>query len=143
MGINFPQSKDRNAKEQTMPVDFEITDLRARVEEALKVRWRDQEFDAGPLEIELDSSAGDRNRGTLDYDDRHARAEFHVLLSFPELADTLEGLGADPELTRPVRVVIRSEGDILPDHSFRLSGPCDLTPHALLNETTASVLPGT
>lgn len=126
-----------------MAVNFEITDLQARVEEALKVRWRDQEFDAGPLEIELDSSAGDRNRGTLDYDNRHARAEFHVLLSFPELADTLEGLGADPELTRPVRVVIRSEGDILPDHSFRLSGPCDLTPHALLNETTASVLPGT
>ena len=127
-----------------MAVNFAITDLRARVDEALKVKWRDKEFDAGPLEIELDSSAGDRNQGTLDYDNRRAQADFHVLLSFPEFAETLKGLGADAELTRPVRLVIHSEGEILDDHSFRLSGPCDLEPHELLNaETTASVLPGT
>ncbi len=127
-----------------MVVNFAITDLQARVDEALTVRWRDREFDPGPLEIELESSAADGNEGTLDYDNRHARAEFHILLSFPEFAETLEALGADPELTRPVHVVIHSEGDILADHSFRLSGPCDLQPHALLTaETTASVLPGT
>lgn len=127
-----------------MAVNFVITHLRARVDEALKVKWRDREFDAGPLQIELDSSAGDRNHGILDYDSRCARVEFHVLLSFPEFAETLEGLGADPELTRPVRVVIHSEGEILPDHSFLLGGPCDLESHELLNaETTASVLPGT
>jgi hypothetical protein len=127
-----------------MAVKFAITDLRARVDEALKVKWQDREFDAGPLEIELDSSACDRNQGTLDYDKRRARAEFHVLLSFPEFAGMLEGLGADPQLTQPVRVVIHSEGEILPDHSFLLSGPCDVQAHELLNaETTASVLPGT
>jgi hypothetical protein len=131
-------------KEETMVVNFAITDLQARVDEALKVKWRDREFDPGPLEIELDSSAGHGNEGTLDYDNRRARAEFHALLSFPEFAETLEALGADPELTRPVRVVIHSEGEILADHSFRLSGPCDFQPHALLNdETKASVLPGT
>jgi hypothetical protein len=127
-----------------MAVNFAITDLQARVDEALKVKWKDREFDAGPLEIELDSSAGNSNQGTLDYDSRRARVEFHVLLSFPEFAEMLERLGADPELTRPVRVVVHSEGEILPDHSFWLSGPCDLQPHELLNtETTASMLPGT
>ena len=126
-----------------MLLSFAITDLQARVNEPLKVTWRGREFDPGPLEIQLDTSAGNGNQGTLDYENRRARAEFHVLLSFPEFAATLEGLGADPELTRPARVVIHSEGEILPDHSFRLSGPCDLEPHMLLNETRAAVLPGT
>lgn len=127
-----------------MVVNFAISDLRARVDEALTVHWRGREFDPGPLEIELDSSAGNRSQGTLDYGNGRARAEFHVLLSFPEFAETLDGLGADPELTRPVRVVIHSEGEILPDHSFRLSGPCDFESHQLLNaETIASVQPGT
>lgn len=126
-----------------MVVSFAITDLQARVDEPLKATWRDREFDPGPLEIELDTSAVNGNHGTLDYDNRRAWAEFHVLLSFPEFAETLDALGADPELTRPARVVIRSEGEILPDHSFRLSGPCDLEPHMLLHETRAAVLPGT
>jgi len=126
-----------------MVVNFAVTDLRARVEEPLKVTWRGREFDPGALEIELDTSAGSRNQGVLDYDSRRAQAEFHLLLSFPEFAETLQGLGADLELTRPARVVIHSEGEILPDHSFRLGGPCDLEPHSLLNETKASVLPGT
>jgi hypothetical protein len=126
-----------------MVVNFAITDLQARVDEPLRVTWRDREFDPGPLEIEIDGSACNGNHGTLDYENRRARAEFHVLLSFPEFAETLAGLGADPELTRPARVVIHSEGEILPDHSFLLSGPCDMEPHSLLNETSASVLPGT
>jgi len=127
-----------------MVVNFAITDLHAQVAESLKVEWRDRQFDLGPLDVELDNSAAARNGGTLDYDNRRATAEFHVLLRFPEFADTLEALGAGPELTQPVQAVIHSEGGILADHSFRLSGPCDLKPHALLNgETRASVLPGT
>jgi hypothetical protein len=127
-----------------MVVNFAITELRAQVAEPLKVKWRGREFDLGPLDVELDSFAGNRNEGTLDYENRRARAEFHVLLRFPEFAETLEALGADPELTRPVNAVIHSEGEILADHSFRLTGPCDLEPHALLNqETRASVLSGT
>jgi hypothetical protein len=132
----------RSVKEEMMVVNFAITDLQARVDEPLKVTWRDRDFDPGPLKVELDSSAGNDNAGTLDFDNRRAQAEFHVLLSFPEFAEALEGLGADHELTQPARVVIHSEGEILDDHSFRLSGPCDLEPHALLNDTRASVLPG-
>jgi hypothetical protein len=124
---------------------FAITNLQARVAESVSIEWLGKEFDPGPLNVELDSTAGSCNEGVLDYTFRRARAEFHVLLTFPKFASTLEALGVDHELTRPVRAVIRSEGDILDDHSFVLSGPCDLTEHALLNaqETRASVLPGT
>ena len=68
----------------------------------------------------------------LDYANRRARAEFHVRLSFPQFAETLEDLGVDPALSQPVQAVLRSEGDILDDHGFALSGTCDLEPHGLL-----------
>lgn len=128
-----------------MVVKFGIANLHARVAEAFSVQWEGKEFDPGPLDIELDNAAGTHNEGVLDYTDRRARAEFHVLLTFPEFASTLESLGVDPELTQPVHAVIHSEGDILDDHSFVLSGPCDLAGHGLLNaeETRASVLAGT
>jgi hypothetical protein len=126
-------------------VKFNITDLRARVADNLRVSWEGSEYDPGPVQIELDRTAGPRNAGLLDYSSRRAFAEFHVLLSFPEFADTLNEVEADPELTRAVRAVIRSQGDILDDHSFVLSGPCDFGQHALLQpeETKASILPGT
>ena len=65
-------------------------------------------------------------------------------VTFPRFAEELEELGVDVELTRPVRAVLRSEGAILDDHSFVLSGTCDIEPHALLprEKTRAAVLPG-
>lgn len=128
-----------------MVVKFAITNLRARLAEAFSVKWEGKEFDPGPLDIELDRTAGTHNEGVLDYTNRRAQAEFHVLLTFPEFASTLDALGVDAELTRPLHAVIHSEGDILDDHSFLLSGPCVLAAHALLNseETRASVMPGT
>ena len=126
-------------------VKFRITNLQACVTEGVAVRWQGKEFNTGPINIEVDSTAGAGNKGSLDYGAGRAQAEFHVLLAFPEFASTLEALGVDSELTRPVHAVIRSEGEILDDHSFVLSGACDLADHALLNrnETKASVLPGT
>jgi len=126
-------------------VNFKITRLTAEVAEPVALRWQEKEIDAGPITVELEEGMSHTaNRGTLDYSRRHARAEFHVRLSFPELASTLEPLGVDPELTRPVHAVIRSEGEILDDHSFVLSGGCDLGPHTLFpsQETRASILPG-
>jgi len=126
-------------------VNFSITNLRARVAESVSIEWQGRQFDPGPLNVELDKTAGTLNRGVLDYAASHAEAEFHVLLAFPEFAALLEQLGADAELGQPVHAVIRSAGDIREDHSFVLSGRCDLDGHALLNpeETTAVVLPGT
>jgi len=126
-------------------VHFKITQLDIEVAEPISLEWQEREIDAGPITAELDQAISQTaNQGTLDYGQCRARAEFHVRLRFPELASTLESLGVDEELTQPLRVVIRSEGEILDDHSFMLSGVCDLSPHKLFSakETRASVLPG-
>src|SRR5262249_47632611 len=121
---------------------FQVTKLSASAPEGVPVEWQGKEFSSGPLTIDLDENGG--SRGSLDYARRQARAEFHVRLKFPEFADLLESLGVDPKLTQPVRAVLHSEGAILEDHSFALSGRCDLDPHGMLprDETAASVLPG-
>ena len=122
---------------------FSITNLRARVIENVNIEWRGKEFDAGPLDIEIDDTVP--SGGMLNYAARRAEAEFHVLLTFREFADTLEQLGADAELTEPVHAVINSAGEIHENHSFILNGRCDIEPHALLNPegTKAFILPGT
>lgn len=126
-------------------VKFVIANLRARMAGRLSVEWLGNRVDPGPLYIELNHSCGTPSEGVLDYAAFRAEAVFHVLLTFPEFAYTLEELGADPELSKPVHAVIHSEGRIRPDHSFVLSGPCELQPHALLKaeETKAVVLAGT
>jgi hypothetical protein len=121
---------------------FEVTRLAAAVPHGVPLTWRGRAFDSGPLAIELSPRAP--SRGALDYASGRARAEFHVRLSFPEFARTVEDLGLDPALGEPVEAVLRSEGDILEDHGFALHGRCELAPHALLprEETSAAVLPG-
>jgi len=122
---------------------FQVTKLAATAPEGVAVEWQGREYTSGPLEIELDEEAP-ASEGVLDYGERRARAEFHVQLKFPEFAGVLESLGVDAEMTRPVRAVLRSEGEILEDHGFALIGPATLAPHGLLaaEETAASVLPG-
>ena len=124
---------------------FHVSNLTASVPEGLTIRWRGREFASGPLTVELDPE-GDpgRSHGVLDYGRRRAHAEFHVRVAFPEFAAVLDELGVDGELARPVRATLRSEGAILGDHSFVLSGACDIHPHALLprEKTAATVLPG-
>jgi hypothetical protein len=124
---------------------FTVTHLEATVPDGVPITWRGRQFASGPLAIELAASDEDTaNQGVLDYGSRRARAEFRVRLSFPEFAGLLEDLGVDASLTRPVEAVLRSEGAILDDHSFALSGACDLEPHRLLpgEATGAEVLPG-
>jgi hypothetical protein len=125
-------------------VEFRITNLLARVRESISLEWQGKEFDSGPLIIELENASVTGNRGMLDYFRSSARAEFQVQLTFPEFAATLEDVGLDPEFAHPVRARIHAEGKILEDHSFALSGPCDLASHALFipEETKAWVLPG-
>ena len=125
-------------------VKFRITDLFARVPESIALEWQGKEFDSGPLLIELDKNASlTGNQGKLDYSGSCAHAEFQVRLMFPEFAATLEDLGLDPEFARPVRALIHAEGEILADHSFFLSGPCDLASHPLFipEKTRTWILP--
>jgi len=123
-------------------VRFRVTDLAACVPEGVPIQFQGREILSGPLSIELEEDAA--NQGVLDYSRRRAEATFHLRLAFPELAAVLEDLGVDPELTRPVRAVLRSQGEILDDHGFAFSGRCELGPHPVFPspETEAAVLPG-
>jgi hypothetical protein len=126
-------------------IGFRIVALAASVPEGIPMEWQGRELVSGPLTIELDeSSQGEGNRGLLDYAQRRAQADFCVRITFPELTSALEDLGLDPALTQPVHAVLHSEGEILKDHSFALSGRCELRPHELFlpDETQAAVLPG-
>jgi len=126
-------------------VEFKVTDLSAEVREGIPIMWQETMLQSGPLVIELDESSEGGNRGTLNYDRREAKVEFNVRVRFPELADLLDSIGVSPEMTQPVRAVLRSEGKILDDHSFALSGSSEMRPHAMFlpEKVTACVLPGT
>jgi hypothetical protein len=131
-----------------------VARLEASIPEGIAVRWQGRELPSGPLKATLADDAaanGPASSGVLDYNRRRARLEFHVKLEFPEFAETLAGLGVDPAYTAPVRAIIRSEGDILEDHGFGLSGACDVLPHGLFADpeqpererASAQMLPGT
>lgn len=124
-------------------VRFSITRLEAQVPDGVPIEWQGKTFNSGALNIHLDSS-GNASSGVLDYSRKRAVAEFHIRLEFPEFAHMLEALDVAPELLQPVRAVLNSEGEILDDHSFVLSGRCRLEEHGLFpsRETGASVLPG-
>ena len=122
---------------------FRVTALRAAVPEGVALRWRGKTIPSGLVTIALDDGPDvAESRGELDYTRRHARAEFHVRVAVPELVDLLQTLGVDPSLTRPVDAVVRSEGDILDDHSFRLVGDCRVGAHALFGGARVGLLPG-
>lgn len=123
-------------------VPFQVTHLAASVPQGVPIAWQGRNFSSGPLTVSLDE--GDRSQGVLDYENRQAHAEFRIKMEFPEFADLLEGLGVDRSLASPVYAVLRSQGDILDDHGFALSGSCDLSAHALFPSecTSAGVLPG-
>jgi hypothetical protein len=122
--------------------NFQVTRLQATVPDGVPLEYQGRRFSSGPLTIELDVE--NPSCGFLDYSCRRAKAEFHVRMQFSEFAETLLGLGADISFTNPVRATLHSQGDILDDHSFYLSGPCELLPHELFrpNEAAATVLPG-
>ena len=125
-------------------IPFRIERLQAAVPDGVPVEWQGKTFNSGALSIALNECSGTPSRGVLDYSRKRASAEFHVRLEFPELAKLLEAVDVSPELTQPVHAVLNSQGDILEDHSFVLSGRCTLQDHDLFprSETGASVLPG-
>jgi hypothetical protein len=101
------------------------------------------EIPSGPLTIELDDGpAGKESRGELDYARHRVQAEFHVRIRLSELTDLLSELAFDSQLMRPVCAVVHSEGQILDDHSFALTGPCEVQPHEVFGGTQAQMLPG-
>lgn len=124
-------------------VNFRVTHLEAVVPDGVPIEWQGSQLDSGPLQIELDDVRSG-NRGTLDYSQRRAQADFNVCLRFPVLAGMLQDLGVDPSLTKPVRAVLHSTGEILENHGFAFEGSCDLAAHDLFStgNAAAAVLPG-
>lgn len=123
-------------------IPFQVTRMAAHVPTGVPLEWQGQTYPSGPLVLELDLDYHSHCR--LDYGAWRAAAEFHVKLSFPEFAQTLRELGVDGSLAEPILATLCSEGAILPDHSFALSGVCRLAAHSLFGgDTAASILPGT
>ena len=124
-------------------IAFRVADLAAAVSDGIPIEWQGREFASGRLIMALDPDS-EPSYGLLDYPERRACVEFRVLMHFPELARTLEELGADAEFSKPLRVLIRSQGPILDDHSFAFSGMATVAEHALFdNHASGGVLPGT
>ena len=124
-------------------LSFQVVHLAAAAPDGIPVEWQGREFASGPLMIHLDPDAGP-SLGSLDYSQGRARVEFRVAMAFPEFAQTLTDLGVAAEFSEPLRAVIQSEGSILEDHRFFLSGTATVAKHVLFDhQAGASVLPGT
>ena len=122
---------------QALP--FNVTGLDVRVEEGFKLTWQGREIDSGPVIVSLGAPG---SCGVIDYEAGKVNVEFRVVISFPELSEILADLGADTAITAPVDAIIRSEGVVFEDHSFRLSGKGEISPHRLFDraETKLEIL---
>src|SRR6266542_2916924 len=73
-------------------------------------------------------------------------SEFHVLVRFRRFALQLKALGIDAELMAPIHAVLKTEGKILPDHSFNggLRGSCKVESHKMFSaqDLRIEILPG-
>ena len=110
---------------------FNVVGLDVAVREGVKIKWQGREMDSGPLTITLGEPG---SCGVIDYETGQVNVEFRVKIQFPELADILSDMGADPDITAPVDAVIRSEGAVFSDdHSLRLAGIAKIVKHRLFN----------
>jgi len=102
-------------------VEFQITDLDVHVPSGLPIMWRGYKISTGPLDFGLGDSTG-ISCGVMNYELGVVSSEFHVLVRFRRFALQLKALGIDAELMAPIHAVLKTEGKILPDHSFN-GGP--------------------
>ena len=113
----------------TDQLSFDVTGLDVDIVETVPIVWQGREMDSGPIHVGL----GDpRSTGVIDYDAGTVRVEFHARISFPELAELLADIGADPAVYAPIETVIRSGGSVFDDHSLRLAGVGTMDPHRVL-----------
>jgi acyl carrier protein len=109
---------------------FIVTDLDVDIVETIPIRWQGREIDSGPIHISLGASG---SSGVIDYDAETVEVEFRSQIRFPELAETLEEMGADPGIYAPVEMVIRSTGAVLEGHCLRLAGVGTIDAHRLFD----------
>ena len=126
-------------------VEFRITDLDVQVPSGLPIMWRGYKMSTGPLDFGLDDSSR-ISCGVMDYELGMVLSEFHVLVRFRRFGLQLKALGIDAELMAPVHAVLKTEGKILPDHSFNggLRGSCQVESHKMFSseDLRIEILPG-
>ena len=107
--------------------------------------WGGYKSSTGPLVLGLDDSTG-ISCGMMNYELGVVSTEFHVLVRFHRFALQLKALGMDVELMPPVHAVLKTEGEILPDHSFNggLRGSCKVESHKMFSaqDLRIEILPG-
>jgi hypothetical protein len=107
--------------------------------------WRGYKISTGPLDFGLDDSTG-ISCGVMNYELGAVLSEFHVSVRFRRFALQLKALGIDAELMAPVHAVLKTEGKILPDHSFNggLRGSCKVESHKMFSgqDLRIEILPG-
>ncbi len=111
-------------------LQFDVTGMDIDIVETVPIKWQGREIDSGPIHISLGEPG---SHGVIDYDAGTVEVEFRSQVSFPELTETLEELGADPSVYAPVKMVIRSSGSVLDGHCLRLAGKGILAQHRLFN----------
>ena len=126
-------------------VEFQITNFDAHVPGGLPVMWRGYKISTGPLDFGLDDSTG-ISCGVMNYKLGVVSTEFHVLVRFRRFALQLKALGINAEFMPPIHAVLKTEGEILPDHSFNgsLRGTCKAESHKMFSseDLRIEVLPG-
>lgn len=126
-------------------IEFQITNFEAQVPAGVPIMWRGFKISTGPLDFGLDNSTG-MSRGVMNYELGVVLSEFHVLVRFRRFALQLKALGIDAELMAPVHAVLKTEGKILPDHSFNggLRGTCKVESHKMFSsqDLRVEILPG-
>ena len=107
--------------------------------------WRGCNISTGPLDLGLDDSTG-ISCGVMNYELGVVLSEFHVLVRFRRFGFQLKPLGIDAELVAPVHAVLKTEGKILPDHSFNggLRASCKVESHRMFSshDLRVEILPG-
>jgi hypothetical protein len=114
----------------TNRLDFEVTGMDIDIVETIPIKWQGREIDSGPIHISLGAPG---SCGVIDYEAGTVEVEFRSQIQFPELAEALEDLGADPSVYAPVQMVIRSKGSVLDGHCLRLAGKGTVGSHRLFS----------
>jgi len=96
--------------------------------------WRGYKISTGPLDFDLDDSG--TSCGVMNYELGGLLSEFHRLGRFRRFGLRLKALGINAELILPIRAVLKTEGNILPDHSFNggLRGSCKVESHKMFRD---------
>jgi hypothetical protein len=119
--------------------DFVVAGLNVTIHEGVPLKWQGREVNSGPLTITLGAPG---SAGAINYETGKVNVEFRIQIKFPELAEILDDMGTEPDITAPIVGVVRSQGSVFNDHSLRLAGKAELAEHRLFDpaETKIEIL---